>query len=180
MKPDAEQLQSEIEVFEVMTAGYVGSIVRAAKSVPGEKWNWSFSPQTPSAREICEHTFVWLWCDRQQMAGLDRAQHRPTPTLPENQEAMIRLLMEEAAEWRRLVRALKPEDLDQQREPWPGETRNIRSFLFHMGQHVIYKAGQMWMLAFGMELDGSGPYSAPYPNEMYGFKDQPVWPSPRE
>ena len=177
--PDFDQLRSELETLELMTADYVRSILRAARLFPDDKWNWSFSERTPTAREICEHTFVWMWCDRQQMTVLDRGQHRPTPDLPDDRQAMIRLLQNEADEWRRLVRSLTPEKLNEEREPWAGETRVIRSFLFHIGQHIICKAGQIWMLAFELGFDVDGPYDAPYPNRIYGFADVASWPSAR-
>ncbi len=177
--PDFDQLKDELEVFELMIVGYIGSLVRTARSIPDDKWNWSFSERTPTAREICEHTFVWLWCDRQQMTVLDRTQHRPTPDLPIDRMAMIQLLEQEAGEWRRLVRSLDQESLSAEREPWPGETRVVRSFLFHMGQNVIYKVGQVSVLYYELGLDGGEPYDAPFPNRSYGFTDSAPWPSPR-
>ena len=57
--------------------------------------------------------------------------------------------------------------------------RNLRSFLFHIGQHVIYKNGQLNMLVYEMGLDGGEPYDAPYPNRFYDFPDAAPWPSPR-
>ncbi len=177
--PDFERLESELEAFELMTAGYVVSIVRAASQIPDDKWNWSFSERTPSPREICEHAFAWLWCDRQQLTVLDRDLHRPTPDMPRDRTDMIRLLQDEGIEWRRLVRSLTPELLHEERETWNGERRLVRSFLFHMGQHVIYKAGQIWMLVFELGLDGFGPYDAPYPNRIYGFTDAAPWPAAR-
>lgn len=178
--PAYDQLQSELEVFELMISGYVGSIVRAAKLVPDEKWNWSFSERTPTSRETCEHTFVWLWCDRQQLTVSDWSLHRPTPDLPQDREAMIALLQDEAIEWRRLIRSLKPEQLNEKRETWDKEFRPVRSFLFHMGQHVIYKAGQMWILAYELGLDGTGPYTAPHPHDYDAFPKVAPWPAPRK
>lgn len=122
VNPPFDQLQSELETFELMTAGYVGSIVRAAGLIPDDQWNWSFSERTPTAREVCEHTFAWLWCDRQQITVLERNLHRPTPDLPQGREDMIRLLQQEANEWRVLVRSLKPDQLLDQRKTWDGET----------------------------------------------------------
>ncbi len=177
--PDFERLEDELQVFELMIAGYVGSILRAARLIPEDKWNWSFSERTPTAREVCEHTFVWLWCDRQQLTVADRRLHKPTPNLPADRESMIRILEQESLAWRRLVRSLKPDELNQEREPWEGEQRLVRSFLFHMGQHVIYKAGQIWMLAFDLDPDSPGAYDAPYPNRLYGFSDAAPWPAPR-
>jgi hypothetical protein len=177
--PDHERLENELQVFELMIAGYVGSILRAARQIPPDKWNWSFSNHTPTAREVCEHTFLWLWCDRQQLLVSDRSQHRPTPTLPPDQMSMIQLLEAEGQEWRRLVRLLKTEELAEERESWDGEMRLVRSFLFHMGQNVVYKAGQIWMLAFELNPIDEETYTAPYPNQMYGFTDAAPWPSPR-
>ena len=177
--PDFDQLRSEQETFELMTAGYVGSLLRAARLFSDEQWNWSFSERTPTAREVCEHAFVWLWCDRQQMTVLDRSLHQPTPELPCDRLSMIQMLEDEAIEWRRLIRGLTAEMLDEEREPWEGDRRLIRSFLFHMGQHIIYKAGQIWMLAFELGLEGSEPYDAPYPNRIYGFPDTAPWPAKR-
>lgn len=177
--PDHSRLSSELEVFELMTAGYVGSIVRAAKLVPDDRWNWSFSERTPTARETCEHTFLWLWCDRQQLTVPDWSLHGPSPELPPERASMIQLLESEALEWRRLIQSMTPEELSQERQTWDEEFRPVRSFLFHMGQHVIYKAGQMWMLAFELGLDGSGPYTAPHPNDYDGFPGVAPWPAPR-
>ena len=177
--PDIDHLQDELEAFELMTAGYVGSILRAARAIPAEKWNWSFSERTPTAREICEHTFAWLVCDRQQMTVPEASRHEPTPDPPADRDAMVALLENEAREWRKMVRSLTPDRLLEVREPWQGYPRNLRSFLFHMGQNVVYKAGQIWMLAFELGVDGDGPYDAPYPNRFYGFEDSSPWPSPR-
>jgi uncharacterized damage-inducible protein DinB len=177
--PEFDHLANELEAFELMTAGYVGSIVRAAGQIPEDKWNWSFSERTPSAREICEHTYMWLWCDRQQITELDRTRHQPVPDLPVDRLQMIQLLKDEAIEWRRLIRSITTEQLQEERESWKGKTRLIRSFLFHMGQHVVYKAGQIWMIAYELDLEGDGAYSAPHPNEDYGFSLKAPWPASR-
>lgn len=176
---DFDRLHSELEVFELMIADYVGSITRAARLIPDDKWNWSFSERTPTAREICEHTFAWLRCDRQQIMIPGWSLHQPTPDPPADRVHMIELLSEEAQEWRKLIKSIPPELLDEERECQPGDMRLVRSFLFHMGQNVIYKAGQIWMIAFELGLDGEGPYVAPYPNILYGFADVDSWPSPR-
>lgn len=180
VEPDFERLQNELEVSEYGIVQYLESIARIAGLVPEEKWNWSFSERTPTTREICEHTFAWLWCDRQQIMVTDRSLHLPTPDPPANPRAMIELLQQEGMEWRSLIRSLSPEILAEEREPWPGEVRVVRSFLFHMLQNVIYKLGQLSLLAFELGLDGSKPYDAPYPNRLYGFASAAPWPSPRE
>lgn len=178
-EPDFERLETELEMFELMILGYIGSILRAASQIPDNKWNWSFSERTPTAREICEHTFVWLWCDRQQMTVLDRSLHKPTPELPTEKKQMIELLERERSEWRCLIRSMSADQLIEERESWDGEMRLVRSFLFHMGQHIVCKVGQIRMLFFELGLDGGEPYSAPYPDTYYGFTKTKPWPSPR-
>ncbi|MBS1718272.1 MAG: hypothetical protein JSS72_11130 [Armatimonadetes bacterium] len=173
-----DQMQSELEVCEMMTAGFAGALARFAKQIPLDKWNWSFSERTPTPREACEHAFLWMWCDRQQMTVPDRSQHRPTPELPSDRDALIGMLEEEAEEWRMMIRGLKPEQLLDERESFGGEMRNLRGFLFHIGQQVIYKTGQMSVLYYGLGLDGGEPYAAAYPNGVYGFPG-PKWPAPR-
>lgn len=170
---------TEFVVFEKLICGYVGSVLRAANRIPADKWDWSFVAATPSAREICEHTFMWLWCDRQQINVLDRTQHVRTPDLPLERDAMLAMLQEEGEAWRDLIQSLTPEMLEEEREPWPGEIRNLRGFLYHASQHVVFKAGQIWVLVYGLGLDGPDPYRAPYPDYFYEFADAPPWPSPR-
>lgn len=92
---------------------------------------------------------------------------------------MVRKLQEEAEEWRGLIRSISAEQLLEERVAFD-RMRNIRGFLFHIGQHLIYKEGQIRMLYYEMGLDGPEPYAAPYPDEIYGFTDSPPWPVPRE
>lgn len=177
--PNFDLLTSEIEAYELFIAGYIGSIVRAGRGIPDDKWNWSFSERTPSAREICEHTYMWLFCDRQQMTEPDRAKHLPTADLPKDKESMLQLLHNEACIWQNLVRAMTPDQLNQELVPWEGEKRTVRSFFFHMAQNIIYKSGQIRMIHFELGLDGDGPYKAPYPDLYYDFAETLPWPSPR-
>lgn len=174
-----DHLQSELEMFALMVPGFAGSIVRHAELIPDDKWNWSFSERTPTAREICEHAFVWMWCDRQQMTVPDLRRHRPTPNLPADRDSMLRLLEEEVEEWRRLIGSFTPEQLLDEYEAFDGDMRNLRGFLFHIGQHLIYKLGQLSVLYYELGLDGPEPYDAPYPNQIYGFADAALWPAGR-
>ncbi len=176
---EVDRPQSELEIYERLTAGFTGSLVRHARQIPEDKWNWSFSERTPTAREICEHAFMWLWCDRQQMTEDDISRHRPVPNLPSDRDSMIRLLEDEAQVWRRLVRSFSSESLLEEREAFEGDGRNVRWFLYHMGQHLVYKLGQLSMLYYQLGLDGAERYDAPHPNQIYEFSDVPAWPSPR-
>ena len=44
---------------------------------------------------------------------------------------------------------------------------NVRGYICHMIQNVIYKHGQFSELYFALGLDGKEPYMAPFPNPIY-------------
>lgn len=169
---------SEIEAFEHLICGFTGGILRRAREIPEEKWNWSFSERTPTAREICEHAWMWLRCDRQELVILDPALHKPISDPPRQRGAMLDLLESEKEEWRNLIRSIEASMMDELRYSPDGYSRSVRGYLFHMSQHIVSKSGQMTMLHFELGLDGGEPYDAPHPNRIYGWST-PVWPSPR-
>ncbi len=175
-----DEMQSELEMFEMMVVGFTGSLIRSATKIPHDKWNWSFSERTPTAREICEHAYVWLWCDRMQITRFGGNEPFPTPELPSDQDSMLAILKGEADAWRTLIRSFESRYLaDQYQVFGEGDNRNLRGFLFHMGQHLIYKVGQLSVLFYDLGLDGPEPYAAICPNELYGFRDQKSWPEVR-
>jgi hypothetical protein len=165
-------------MLDVLIADFLGGTIRRARLIPGDKWNWSFSERTPTAREICEHTFAWQWWDRQQIEVRDPSKYAATPTLPETQLDLLNILQDEAAQWRRAIRGLTPEQLAEERLDADGQLRNVRSLLAHAAQSVVYKQGQLCMLFYDLGLDGGKPYDAPWPNSDYGFPGAP-WPSRR-
>jgi hypothetical protein len=80
---------------------------------------------------------------------------------------MCELLAEETERWRALILALTPEQLDAPRLQFNGRARGVRNFVCHMVQNSVYKHGQLATLFFALGLDGAGPYTAPFPNELY-------------
>lgn len=44
---------------------------------------------------------------------------------------------------------------------------NVRAFVCHAIQNVIYKSGQLATLYFALGLDGTERYAAPFPNPIY-------------
>jgi uncharacterized damage-inducible protein DinB len=176
---DVDFLASELETFEHLICGFTGGILRRAREIPEEQWNWSFSERTPSPREICEHAWMWLWSDRQEVTVLDPDLQVAIPEPPQDRTEMLDLLESEKETWRELIRALSTEDLDEVRSSPDRHQRSIRGYLAHMTQHIVSKSGQMTMLHFELGLDGEGPYDAPHPNRLYGF-GTPDWPAARE
>lgn len=173
-----ESPSSEIETFERLICGFTGGIIRRAREIPEEKWNWSFSERTPTAREICEHAWMWLRSDRQELTVLDPARHQAIPDPPSHPAQMLDLLESEKEEWRELIHSLDPPMLEETRTSLDGHRQSVRGYLFHMAQHIVSKSGQMTMLHFELGLDGGQPYDAPHPNRLYGL-GSPAWPSPR-
>jgi hypothetical protein len=171
-------LKTECEVYDLLIPRFVALMASCIESYPADKWNWSFNQMTPSARELGEHAFAWLWCDRQQIELPDPADHKPTPTLA-TQAEVANGLAEEGLRWKQLIERLSDEELSSTRFIWGQETRSVRGFIFHIAQHVIYKFGQLSQLRFAIGLDGSEPYTAPYPNCIYGFEPENSWPAAR-
>ncbi|HMS54157.1 MAG TPA: DinB family protein [Fimbriimonadaceae bacterium] len=170
---------SEIEVFEQLICGFIGGIIRRASEIPEDKWNWSFSERTPTAREICEHSWIWLQCDRQCISVLDPKTQVAVLDPPQDRTQMLEWLESEKEAWRDLIRSLGPQSMDELRHTPDGQSRSIRGYLFHMAQHIVSKSGQMTMLHFDLGLDGGEPYDAPHPNRIFGF-GSPAWPGPRQ
>lgn len=169
---------SEIAAYEELICGFTGGILRRAREIPEEKWNWSFSERTPTAREICEHAWMWLWSDRQEITVLDPARQVAIPDPPQHRAQMLDLLEREKEAWRELIQTLTAPMMDELRTSPDGYRRSVRGYLFHMAQHIVSKSGQMTMLHFELGLDGGEPYDAPHPNRLYGF-GSPAWPAPR-
>lgn len=176
---DGDSPSSEIEVFELLICGFTGGIIRRAREISEDRWNWSFSERTPSAREICEHAWMWLWADRQQITVLDPALQVAIPDPPPVRGQVLDLLESEREAWRKLIEALDAPVMDEPRYSPDGHSRSVRGYLFHMAQHIVSKSGQMTLLHFELGLDGDGPYDAPHPNRLYGF-GEPNWPAPRD
>lgn len=172
--PKVDYPTSEIEAFEQLICGFTGGILRRAREIPEEKWNWSFSERTPTAREICEHAWMWLRRDRQDIT----ADQGAIPETPIDRTEMLELLASEKDAWQDLIQTIKAPTMDELRFTPDGYSRSIRGYLFHMAQHIVSKCGQMTMLYFELGLDGGEPYDAPHPNRLFGFGD-PAWPAPR-
>lgn len=75
----------------------------------------------------------------------------------------------ETEKWNQLLRNMPPEQLDR-----PGlqfniaeAKMNVRGFIGHIIQNTIYKHGQFSTLFFALGLDGTEPYTAPFPNPIY-------------
>ena len=166
---------TEGDVYIQLIPDYAEVIVRVARGLTDEEWEWQWVEYCPSARMVAEHTWMWLRCDRQQIELLDIADHQPMIP-PEGRLAMAETLHQEAEAWRRLIKGLTPERLDETSLAFGQEPRTVRGFIAHMINQVVYKTGQISMIVFALGKDGKEPYTAPNPNEIYEFEEGRDWP----
>ncbi len=162
-------MNSEIEAYESLLCGHLKQMVYFLRHIPEEKLDWTFAPPAPTPRIVAMHALQWLICDRYHINEPDAAKHPRIPEPPQDQAALCDALAEETENWRTLIRALTPEQLDEARYQFgePQYRMNIREFLCHMIQHCVYKNGQLSTIFFGLGLDGAEPYSATFPNTIY-------------
>jgi len=115
------------------------------------------------------HTLQWLQCDRQHINEPDASRHSRIPEAPKDPTELCDALEAESKVWSELLRSLSPEDLDRPGMQFnlPDNRMTVRGFVGHMIQNSIYKHGQFSELFFALGLDGTEPYSAPFPNPIY-------------
>lgn len=160
---------NELELYEMLLCGHLGGFVNRLRLLPADRWDWTPDQAAPTPRTLATHTWQWLQCDRQHINEPDAAKHARIPDAPADPDAMCDALAAETEEWRRLLRSLTPAQLDRRGEQFniSGAGLNVRGFIGHMIQNTIYKHGQFSELFFALGLDGTEPYSAPFPNPIY-------------
>ena len=162
------QPHSENEAYASLLCGHLEEFTARLRQLPPEKWDWTPDPAGPTARILATHAWQWLQCDRQHIAEPDASEHWRIPEPPSDLEAMCNALQEETDRWRALLLGLTPEQLEEGRAQFNGNfPMNVRAFVCHMIQNTIYKHGQFATLYFVLGLDGTEPYSAPFPNPIY-------------
>ncbi len=162
------QMRSENELYERVLCGHLDHFAYGLAKLPTEGWDWTPNPAAPTARILFAHAWQWLICDRYHIEEPDVSKHPPVPEPPREPDAMVAALRAETENWRQLLRSLTPERLDAPlRQFGEGNEGNVRGFVGHMIQHVIYKNGQFSTLFFALGLDGTEPYDAPWPNPIY-------------
>ena len=160
-------LRNENEAYAELLCGHLEGFVWRLRRLPADKWDYQFAPPAPSPRTLAVHAWQWLVCDRQHIAEPDARRHPPVPDPPDDPGAICDLLAEETERWRALIRSLTPEQMLAARRQFNDYPMNVREFVCHMIQNVIYKHGQFATIFFALGLDGTEPYAAPFPNPIY-------------
>lgn len=160
-------MRNETEAYVDLLGSHLGLLVERLRAIPPDQWEWTPAVAAPSPRTIAEHTWRWLVSDRQHILEADIVGHSPVPEAPAAQGDLCDLLAEENTKWRDLMLALTPTQWEEQRFHFGVWPRNVRFMIAHVTQQVIYKHGQLSTLYFALGLDGTGPYTAPCPNEEY-------------
>ena len=161
--------KTELELYERLLMMHLKTMVYRLRQMPPDKWDWTPDQAAPTTRTVAVHAWQWLICDRQHITQSDASQHTFVPEPPDDPEAFCAAFDAETENWRTMLRGLTPEELDSPRKQFnnPDSKMNVRSFIGHMIQNVIYKNGQFSELYFALGLDGTESYDAPFPNPIY-------------
>jgi hypothetical protein len=159
--------QDEAEANTFNLVGHLRSMARSLRKLKPEHWDFTFAPAAPTPRALAIHTWSWLRCDRQHIEQPDLSLHRPIPEPPSETEALCDALEAEANEWEVLLKRLTPEELLRVTPQFGRGPMNVRGYVAHMVQNVIYKHGQFATIFFALGYDGDAPYNAPFPNPLY-------------
>jgi hypothetical protein len=161
--------KNEMEQYRMLLLMHLRGFVERLRMLPDDRWDWTPDPAAPTPRTLAVHTWQWLQCDRQHIADPDASRHPRTLEPPVETAALCDALAAETEEWNRLLLTLTPEHLDRSSEQFnvSGSAMNVRGFIGHIIQNTIYKHGQFSELFFALGLDGTEPYTAPFPNPIY-------------
>ena len=133
-----------------------------------EHWDWTPNPAAPTPRQVAVHAWQWLQCDRQHINNASLASHVDVAEPPETTAEFCDAFEAEILAWQELLQNLKPERLDERRGQFSDDgSLNVRWFILHMIQNVIYKHGQFSEVFFALGYDGDAPYTTYYPNPIY-------------
>lgn len=170
--------RDEITAIALVLCMHLRAMVRSARQIPPDRFDWTFAPPAPTPRILVTHAWQWLVCDRQHIEQPDASLHPPVPDPPDDPQALCDVLAAETDRWEALILGLTPEELDAPRFQFNATRRdwNLRGFLWHMVQNSVYKNGQLSTLFFALGLDGTEPYAAPIPNPIYAEAFGPDWP----
>ena len=161
--------KSELELYAMLLRMHLKSFVHELRMLPVERWDWTPDIAAPTPRTLAIHTWQWLQCDRQHISEPDASKHARVLEAPPEPAALCDALDAETEAWMLLLKSLRPEQLDRPSEQFniSGSRMNIRGFIGHIIQNTIYKHGQFTEVFFALGLDGTGPYTAPFPNPIY-------------
>ncbi len=157
----------ETDSYINLLCGHLDYFAFRLRKMPPDKWDWTPDQAAPTARILATHTWQWLQCDRQHIAEPDAAKHHRIPDAPTDPQEMCDALQAESNAWRQLLTEMTPEMLDAKRSQFNQHEMTVRQFICHMIQNSIYKNGQFSTLFFALGLDGTEPYTAPFPNPIY-------------
>lgn len=162
-------IENEMTAYEMLLCGHLEGFIYRLRQLSPEQWDWTPDKAAPSPRTLAVHAWQWLICDRQHIGEPDASKHARIPEPPTDTNALCDAMAEETENWRHLLRSLTPEQLARPSLQFNySEARmNVRGFICHMIQNVIYKHGQFSELYFALGLDGTEPYTAPFPNPIY-------------
>ncbi len=159
---------TEIEAYEWLLIGHLQPMLTRLRMLKPEHWDWSPHPAAATPRTVAVHAWQWLQCDRQHIENPEFDSHVDVAEPPKQPEDFCVAFEAETQAWEGLFQRLTSEYLDQPRGQFSNDgDLNVRWFILHMIQNVIYKHGQLSEVFFALGYDGDQPYTAPLPNPIY-------------
>ncbi len=161
-------LPTELACYEFLLIMHLEAMLGRLRMLKPEHWDWTPDQAAPAPRTVAVHAWQWLMCDRQHIQEPDVRKHEHVLEAPSDPAEFCALFGQEIENWRQLLRTLTPEQLNEPRRQFGlSEPMNVRFFIAHMIQNVIYKNGQFSEVFFALGYDGTDPYEAPFPNPIY-------------
>jgi uncharacterized damage-inducible protein DinB len=157
----------EVNAYINLLCGHLEYFAYRLRQLQPEMWDWTPDVAAPTARILATHTLQWLQCDRQHIQEADASKHARIADVPTDATALCDAMVAESAAWRAMLTDMTEEDLDAMRSQFNQSPMTVRDFIGHMIQNTIYKNGQFSTLFFALRLDGTEPYTAPFPNPIY-------------
>ena len=159
----------ETQACAQVLCSHLRQMVHEARQIPPDKFDWTFAPPAPTPRILVTHAWQWLVCDRQHIEEPDAGQHPRCPEPPADPQALCDALAAETDRWQTLLASLTDERMAEVRHQFNDRDYDwsVRGCVYHMVQNCIYKHGQFATVFFALGLDGTEPYSAPFPNPIY-------------
>src|SRR5262245_3019970 len=141
-----------MQAYEILLCGHMEGFTERLRQLSPEQWDWTPDQAAPTPRTLAVHAWQWLICDRQHIGEPEDSKHSRGPETPTDTNALCDALAEETENWRRLLRSLTPEQLKRPSTQfnYPDSPMNVRGFICHMVQNVIYKHGQFSELYFAL------------------------------
>jgi hypothetical protein len=159
---------TEAEAYDDILQSHLNKIITRARTMSEDQWLWSPAPCAPTTAALVNHAWTWLVSDRLQILDQNVKVFCPEHA-PASKDALVDALEIEAGEWNKMLTSMTSTYMDESRKNFGVQDIDVRRLIAHMVQNVIYKSGQVSANFFALGLDGTEPYTAPFPKDVVEY-----------